>query len=93
MGFSHIQKNKQRLISRSLTNPRINPFELPFQAPGITREMKVLKPAAQLKSGFSFRVEPLHRTTANGGVTTPTKTLNNVGSIQQKAVTVLPSGA
>jgi len=89
MGLSNIEENKQRLLRDSLLNPRINPIQLPLQTPGITREVKVLKPLTELSTGFRCRIEPLHCATTDGGVTTPPKSLHNVGSGELKALSVL----
>ena len=54
VGLSDVEKNKQRLISGSLLNPRIDPFQLSLQAPGIAGEVKMLKPLAQLSATGSL---------------------------------------
>jgi len=92
MGLPHIEENKQRLILGGLLNPRIDPFQLLMQAPGISSEVKVLKPLAQLSAGFRRGIEPLHGSTADGGVTAPLKSFHNVGSCELKTVSVLAPG-
>jgi len=92
MRFPHIEEHKQRLIHGGLLNPCIDPLQLLLQAPGISGEVEVLKPLAELSAGFRRGIEPLHSTTSDGGVTASPKPLHNVGSRELKTVSVLACG-
>ena len=92
MGLPNVEENKQRLIRGGLLNPRIDPFQLLMQALGIASEVKVLKPLAKLSAGFRRGVEPLHGSTADGGVTAPPEPIDNIGSCELKTVSVLALG-
>jgi len=92
MGLPHIEENKQWLIRGGLLNPRIDPFQLLMQTPGIASEVKVLKPLAELSTGFGRGIEPLHGSTSDGGVTAPPKPLHNIGSCELKTFSVLAFG-
>tara|TARA_B100001063_G_scaffold16363_1_gene12575 strand:- start:4608 stop:5108 length:501 start_codon:yes stop_codon:yes gene_type:complete len=77
------------LISGGLLNPLIDPFQLSFQTPGITGEVKVLKPLTQLSACFRRWVKPFHCAATDGCVTTTAKPLHDVGSGELEALSVL----
>ena len=67
VGFTHIQKHKNRLILRCFRQFLLDPGQLIVQAPGISSEVKALKRCAQngpvqlLGSNQSTAPEPIVR--------------------------------
>jgi hypothetical protein len=84
MGFSHIQKHKNRLILWCLGQLMIDPRQLAGQTPGITGEVKALKRCAQDGPRAAAGIKPVHSSRTNRAVTLPAKTLDHIGALQLK---------
>ena len=92
MSFAHVEEHEPGLIRRRCDKALLEPRQLALQAPGVARELKLLKRLGQHRAGLAGGVEPIHRTAAKGAVALLTETLNDVGPTEAEALLAIVAG-